>query len=373
MSVRNVLVILGTRPEAVKLAPVVWELKHRPRIDVRLCLTGQHDALLAPMLYELQLEATYRLNALVPGQSLAALSARLLSLLDPVLAEAAPDLVVVQGDTASALMGALVAFYHHVPVAHIEAGLRSHDLSQPFPEEANRRLADHLSSLWFAPSEGARQHLLNEGIPAEKITVTGNTGIDTLHWANQYLPKNPPPHWHLPKLDPQRRLILVTAHRRENAANLGNICQALGTLSETFSDVEIVFPAHLNPEVQQAASAALHRRPRIHVTPPLNYLAFIYLLRKTHLLLTDSGGLQEEAPSLGVPVLVLREVTERPEGVEAGSAILVGTHPDTIIAQAARLLEDNERYRRMAQPRPLYGDGQAASRIVARLCEPHPS
>ena len=365
----KVLSIFGTRPEAIKLAPVIQALRAAPQeFESRVCVTGQHRQLLDPVLRLFDIRPDSDLKVMQPDQSLAELTARLLSGLAPVLAREKPDWVLIQGDTTTTLSAALAAYYQRFPVAHVEAGLRSHNPWHPYPEEFNRRLADALSTLHLAPTEGARRNLLAEGIPAERIRVTGNTVIDALlDVAARPYDFARGPLAGLP-LD-SRRIVLVTTHRRESfGAPLRALCHAIRQLAERYPrDVEVVLPVHLNPNVQKPVREELGRAANVALLEPLDYEPLVHLMKRATLILTDSGGLQEEAPSLGVPVLVLRRVTERPEGVEAGAARVVGTDTETIVAAAVRLLENPEEHRRMAQVRNPYGDGQASRRILEAL------
>lgn len=367
----KVLSIFGTRPEAIKLAPVIKALRGAPQeFASRVCVTGQHRELLDPVLRLFHIRPDTDLAVMQSDQSLYALTARVLTGLEGVLGKERPDWVLVQGDTTTTLAASLAAYYARIAVAHVEAGLRSYDPWQPFPEELNRRLADALATLHFAPTEGARQNLLAEGVPEARIRVTGNTVIDALLdvAARPYdfargplasLPLN------------ARRVILVTAHRRESfGPPLRALCQAVRQLAERYpGDVQVVFPVHLNPNVQKPVRQELGTRPNIALLDPLDYEPFVHLMKRATLILSDSGGLQEEAPALGVPVLVLRQVTERPEGVAAGAAQVVGTDPEAIVAAAVRLLEDPREHAKMARTRNPYGDGRASQRILEALRE----
>jgi UDP-N-acetylglucosamine 2-epimerase (non-hydrolysing) len=365
----KVLSIFGTRPEAIKLAPVIQTLRGAPQeFTARVCVTGQHRELLDQVLHLFDIRPDHDLAVMQPDQSLPELTARLLTGLAPVLAREKPDWVLIQGDTTTTLCAALAAYYQRLPVAHVEAGLRSHNPWHPYPEEFNRRLADALSTLHLAPTEGARQNLLTEGIPDARIRVTGNTVIDALlEVAARPYDFSRSPLAGLP-LD-NRRVILVTTHRRESfGAPLRSLCRAIRTLAERYpKDVQVVLPVHLNPNVQRPVREELGRSPNIALLEPLDYEPLVHLMKRATLILTDSGGLQEEAPSLGVPVLVLRQVTERPEGVEAGAARVVGTDTETIVAAAVELLDNPEEHRRMARVRNPYGDGQASRRILDAL------
>ncbi|MBM3747555.1 MAG: UDP-N-acetylglucosamine 2-epimerase (non-hydrolyzing) [Acidobacteria bacterium] len=359
----KVLVVLGTRPEAIKLSPVILELRTRPEFRVVLCATAQHRQLLDQVLEAFGLLPDYDLNLMQPGQTLTQTTARVLTALEPVLAAERPDLVLVQGDTTTTLCGALAAFYQKIPAGHVEAGLRTWDLFQPFPEEANRVLASRLCALHFAATEWAARNLEAEGVPPGRIGVTGNPGIDAVLYVRDRLEQGllRGPDW--PQLDPARKLIAVTAHRRESfGEGFERICEALARLAAR-PDVQIVYPVHPNPNVEEPVRRRLGGLPGVTLVPPLDYVPFVDVMRRAYLLITDSGGVQEEGPSLGKPILVMRERTERPEAVEAGTVRLVGTEVERIVAEATRLLEDPAEYQRMARVHNPYGDGRASRRI----------
>lgn len=360
----KVLTILGTRPEAIKLCPVIRRLAGQPSLfTVRTCATAQHRDLLAPALHLFGVQPDYDLNIMKPGQSLSSLTARLMERLDPVLAAEMPDIALVQGDTTTALCGALAAFYRKVQVGHVEAGLRTRDFGQPFPEEMNRVLAARLATLHFAATPQAAQNLRLEGVPDKSIHVTGNPVIDAVTYTAGQLQAGIAHAGPWPFLDERRKLILVTAHRRENfGGGVRRICQALRLLAG-LPDVQIVFPVHPNPNVAAPVSRLLSNVANIHLIPPQDYVPFVDLMRRSSLLLTDSGGVQEEAPSLGKPVLVFREKTERPEAVEAGASTLVGTDPNRIAAEVTRLLDEDAPHE-ITNP---YGDGHASHRIAAAI------
>ncbi len=362
ISQHSILCVVGTRPEAIKMAPVVQALTRQSALAPRLVLTGQHRALPARALAAFGLRAEQDLRALRPGQGLSALTARLLVRLDALLAEAPPALALAQGDTTSVLATALACFHRGIPFGHVEAGLRTNDLAAPFPEEFNRATAGRLAALHFAPTEAARAALLAEGVAPAAIHLTGNTVIDALlHVAARVAPA---------KLAPGRRLALVTLHRRESfGAKLLAVLGALRALCDAFPDLDLLYPVHPNPAVRGPAEAALAGHRQIRLCPPLDYPALVAALRAATLVLTDSGGLQEEAPALGKPVLVLRDVTERPEAVALGVARLVGTDPQRILAEASRLLRDPAAHAAMAQGGSPYGDGQAGPRIAAIVAE----
>lgn len=364
----NVLTILGTRPEAVKLASVLRALQASEAFNSRVCLTGQHREMIEPFLGFFDIDPDWNLDVMRPNQSLPELTSTILTDLQPVLDAADPDLVLVQGDTTTAFVGALSAFYRKIPIGHVEAGLRSGDPSNPFPEEMNRRLIDALSTVCFAPTVGAQANLEAEGFPRERIAVTGNTAIDAILTVAQgdQLGKIRLPL----ELDEAKRLIVVTAHRRESfGADLASICRALKRLASERDDVEIVYPVHLNPSVRTPVQERLGGIERLHLIEPVPYLEFVKLLARAYLILTDSGGIQEEAPSLNVPVLVMRRTTERPEVVDSGAGRLVGTDPDRITDEAGRLLDNPAEHARMAESPNPFGDGHAGERIVAILEE----
>ncbi|MGC8878590.1 MAG: non-hydrolyzing UDP-N-acetylglucosamine 2-epimerase [Anaerolineae bacterium] len=365
----RVLVVVGTRPEAIKLAPVVRALqRHRGRVTVRVCATAQHRQMLDQVLQLFDIQPDIDLDIMQADQTPSRVAAAVLTGMEEVLAHERPEWLLVQGDTTTVMAAAIAAHHARVRVGHVEAGLRSGDKANPFPEEANRIIADHLSDLCFAPTERARQNLLREGIPEHAIVVTGNTVVDALlEVAAQ--PWQPGADSPLAQLPANGRLILVTAHRRESfGAPLRDICRALRQLAAR-GDVTIAYPVHLNPNVHDVVWQELGGVPGIALLPPLDYRSLVYLMRRSYLILTDSGGIQEEAPSLGVPVLVLRHVTERPEAVEAGVARLVGSETEAIVAAATHLLDDPAAYARMRRVVNPYGDGYAAERIAAALLE----
>jgi UDP-N-acetylglucosamine 2-epimerase (non-hydrolysing) len=362
---RKILFVFGTRPEAIKLCPAVLCLRGRPQeFQVKVCVTAQHRELLDQVLDAFEVTPDHDLGAMLPGQTLFQSTTRILAALEPVLEAERPEMVLVQGDTTTTLCGALAAFYSRVPVGHVEAGLRTGDPFQPFPEEINRVLTTRLASLHFAATEGAVRNLTAEGVPRERITVTGNTGIDAVLYVRDGLEQGRLTGAEWPQLDPARKLILVTAHRRESfGEGFERICSALVRLSQR-RDVQIVYPVHPNPRVQEPVGRLLAGRENVLLVEPLAYVPFVDLMRRARVLLTDSGGIQEEGPSLGKPVLVMREKTERPEAVEAGTARLVGTAEDRIFEETSRLLDDPAEYDRMARVHNPYGDGRASQRIA---------
>ena len=379
----KVLSIFGTRPEAIKMAPVVRELQKYPdRVRSVVCVTAQHREMLDQVLTLFGVTPDYDLNIMEDNQTPIQVASAVLSRLEPILRRERPDWVLVQGDTTTVAAASLAAFYAGAKVGHVEAGLRTFHKWQPFPEEINRRIAGVIADLHFAPTERARRNLLREGVSPKQIIVTGNPVIDALRWAAEQPPtpeirallerlgvadeaENSPSH---PRA-PGPRLILVTAHRRENFGQpLESICRALRDIATHYDAmVRIVYPVHLNPNVWEPAHRLLGDVPNIILIPPVDYLSMVHLMKRAYLILTDSGGIQEEAPGLGRPVLVLREVTERPEAVEAGTVRLVGTDRQRIVAETIRLLEDEAAYLQMAQAVNPYGDGQAARRIAAAL------
>jgi UDP-N-acetylglucosamine 2-epimerase (non-hydrolysing) len=367
----RVLSIFGTRPEAVKMAPVVMALANTAGIESKVCVTAQHRQMLDQVLNLFDIHPDVDLDLMRPDQSLAKLTTEILTHLEPVLKSIQPDWILVQGDTTTVMASALLAFYNRIKIGHVEAGLRTNNKWQPFPEEINRRIAGVMADLHFAPTEHSRQNLLREGIDDRCILVTGNPAVDAL----QVIIKRPPPpeiNNLIEKLDIRpggRQLILVTAHRRENFGQpLADICLALHRLAETYADrLELIYPVHLNPNIQEPVYRLLGGVPNITLLPPLDYLPMVHLMQHATLVLTDSGGIQEEATGLKIPALVLRRVTERPEGIEAGILKLVGSDPELIFNETSRLLDDRDAYRDMANVPNPFGDGHAAGRIVDAL------
>lgn len=361
---RKVLFVLGTRPEAIKLCPVLLHLRERAsEFGVKVCVTAQHRAMLDQVLAAFQVEPDFDLDLMLPGQTLFQSTARMVAALGPVLESAKPDLVLVQGDTTTTLCGALAGFYARVPVGHVEAGLRTGDMQQPFPEEMNRVLTGRLAALHFAPTEGAARNLVSEGIDCRRVVVTGNPGIDAVLYVRDRLAEGELKGADWSALDPHRKLIVVTAHRRESfGEGFERICSALAQLAAR-PDVQIVYPVHRNPKVLDPVTERLSGLSNVILCEPLDYVPFVDLMRRAHLLLTDSGGIQEEGPSLGKPVLVMREKTERPEAVEAGTVRLVGTDVETIVQQTTLLLDNRNIHGRMARVHNPYGDGRASGRI----------
>ncbi len=378
----TVLSVFGTRPEAVKMAPVVRALSCDPRFESVVCVTAQHRQMLDEVLDFFRIRPQFDLDIMRPNQNLADVTCMALQGLQEPLREVRPDVVLVHGDTTTTLASTLAAFYAGVPVGHVEAGLRTGDLSAPFPEEANRRLTDELSRFCFAPTETGARHLRAEGVTDDRIYVTGNTVIDALLDARERVAREAD-RYRARLLErgaclaEGRRVVLITAHRRESfGEGFVNICQAIRSLAERHRDVDFVYPVHLNPNVRgpvetilAPASHRVNDESNLYLLDPLDYGTFVHLMDRATLVLTDSGGIQEEAPSLGKPVLVMREVTERPEAVEAGVVELVGADQGRIVAGVERLLQDSEHYRRMSQAQSPYGDGQAAGRIASALAE----
>jgi UDP-N-acetylglucosamine 2-epimerase (non-hydrolysing) len=366
----RVLSVLGTRPEAIKLAPVVRELARRPGLVSRVCLTGQHREMLAPILGLFGMHPDVDLAVMRPNQTPTQVASAVLAGLERVFADERPDWILVQGDTTTVAAAAWAAYYARIRVGHVEAGLRTGDKWQPFPEEVNRRIASVVADLHLAPTEQARQNLLREGIDPAAIVVTGNPVIDALHWASE-MPCDLS-QGALAQLDWSKRILVVTAHRRENHGEpLRQICLALREIATIYPDVVIVYPVHPNPNVTGPVYSLLGQVPGVVLLPPLDYMPFVHLLKRSYLVLTDSGGIQEEAPGLGKPVLVLRNVTERPEALEAGTARLVGTEQASIVREVGLLLDDRGDYASMAHAANPYGDGRAAERIVDALLARH--
>ena len=366
---KKVMVVIGTRPEAIKLAPVVLELnRHRAHFETQICVTGQHREMLDQMLEVFGLRPDYDLGVMKAGQDLTEVTSACLTGLKPILRNERPDLVLVQGDTTTTFAASLASYYYHIPVGHIEAGLRTGKKDDPFPEEINRRLTTHLSDFHFAPTELSRTNLLQEGVCPENILVTGNTVIDALFLTQARM--NEEPSLTVDPIGPTNgsRIILVTAHRRESfGLPFRRICEAVRALAEKRPDVLIVYPVHLNPNVQAPVREVLDGVPNVRLLAPLDYVSFVDCMQRAHILLTDSGGIQEEGPALHKPVLVMREVSERPEAIAAGTACLTGTDPESIIGTVSSLLDDPARYKQMtSRPNP-YGDGHASERIVEFL------
>ena len=361
----KILLVFGTRPEAIKLCPVIRGLREHPAcFEVKVCVTAQHREMLDQVLEAFEVRPDYDLDLMLPGQTLFQSTSRIIAGLERVLQAERPEMVMVQGDTTTTFCGALAGFYQHVPVAHVEAGLRTGDMRQPFPEEMNRVLTTHLAQLHFAPTEKAAENLRREGVASASITVTGNTGIDAVLYVRSGLEQGRLRGRDWPELDASRKLIVVTAHRRESfGSGFERICRALAEIAGR-PDVQVVYPVHPNPNVQDPVQRYLAGHANILLIEPVSYVPFVDLMRRAYILVTDSGGIQEEGPSLGKPILVLREKTERPEAVAAGTVRLVGTNESKIVAEATRLLEDRAAYQAMARVHNPYGDGQASPRIA---------
>ncbi|EKM0364579.1 non-hydrolyzing UDP-N-acetylglucosamine 2-epimerase [Cronobacter turicensis] len=368
----RVLTVFGTRPEAIKMAPLVHALAQDPAFDTRVCVTAQHREMLDQVLHLFSIVPDYDLNIMKPGQGLTEITCRILEGLKPILTEFRPDVVLVHGDTTTTIATSLAAFYQRIPVGHVEAGLRTGDLYSPWPEEANRTLTGHLAMYHFAPTELSRQNLLRENIPEARIFVTGNTVIDALIAVRDRVMADESLRLRLetqyPFLDGDKKMILVTGHRRESfGEGFEQICRALADIAAQNRDVQIVYPVHLNPNVTEPVNRILGHVENVVLIEPQEYLPFVWLMNHAWLILTDSGGIQEEAPSLGKPVLVMRETTERPEAVEAGTVRLVGTDTQRIVAEVTRLLNDEAAYQAMSHAHNPYGDGQACERILHAL------
>ena len=363
----RILTVCGTRPEAIKLAPVVRAALDMPAAQHRLCVTGQHRQMLDQVLAVFGLTPDDDLNIMRPDQTLDSVAAAALAGVGGVIDAWKPDWVIVQGDTTTAFAASLAAYHRQVRVAHVEAGLRTGNMLSPWPEEGNRRLIGQLANIHFPPTDWAASNLIREGFAQDRIEVTGNTVIDSLNWVVEQLSRAPETGARFDFLDPNRKVILVTGHRRENFdGGLDRVCTALAALASR-DDVQIIYPVHLNPRVQETVAAALEGCRHVHLIAPQDYLPFVWLMQRCHMIVTDSGGIQEEAPGLGKPVLVTRDTTERPEAIEAGTARLIGTSSEALIAAVTELLDKPGAYAAMAEAKNPYGDGQAAARIIARL------
>lgn len=369
------IVVFGTRPEAIKMAPVVLELRRRAGIETIVCVTGQHRGMLDEALAAFDIRPDYDLAIMRPGQTIADITTDVLRKLTPLLTDLKPDRVIVHGDTTTTYAASIASFYHRIPVGHVEAGLRTGNLQAPWPEEFNRRSVDILADLLWAPTEAAAENLRREGATAENVIVTGNTAVDAIASVKTRLEADVPlleTLWRgLPQLDPAKRLVLVTGHRRESfGEGMAEICRALNRLAAR-RDVEIVWPVHPNPNVVAAVAEHLKAHANVHLVKPIEYFRFVALMMRSHIIITDSGGIQEEAPTLSKPVLVTRNETERPEAVSAGTAQLVGPMADRIVAAATQLLEDDGAYARMSARENPFGDGKAAIRIADSLVKRH--
>ncbi|UBR44323.1 non-hydrolyzing UDP-N-acetylglucosamine 2-epimerase [Aeromonas veronii] len=374
MNKKKVLTVFGTRPEAIKMAPLVHQLANDERFDARVCVTAQHREMLDQVLGLFEITPEYDLNIMKAGQTLNDITARILTELKPVLQDFKPDVVLVHGDTATTFAASLAAYYEQIKVGHVEAGLRTGNIYSPWPEEANRKLTGALASYHFAPTATSRQNLLDEGYDENHIYVTGNTVIDALLMVKHKIENNRELSDNLatgfPFLDASRRMILVTGHRRESfGGGFERICEALSLIAKKYPDVQIVYPVHLNPNVQEPVNRLLSGLDNVYLIEPQEYLPFVYLMNRSYLILTDSGGIQEEAPSLGIPVLVMRDTTERPEAVLAGTVSLVGTNTDTIVNKVDELINNKYVYSQMSQSNNPYGDGFSCEMIVDVLSE----
>ncbi|GGW91925.1 non-hydrolyzing UDP-N-acetylglucosamine 2-epimerase [Alteromonas halophila] len=372
MTAKKILIVFGTRPEAIKMAPVVMALSDDEQLDTRVCVTGQHREMLDQVLSLFDITPDYDLNIMKPNQSLNDVTINILSGLKPVLEDFGPDAILVHGDTTTTMAATIAAFYQKIPVGHVEAGLRTGNLYSPWPEEANRKVTGSLATLHFAPTARSQQNLLAENVPADSITVTGNTVIDALLNVVDKIKSSDELSATLDAqfsfLDTNKKIILVTGHRRESfGGGFENICASLKAIAQNNADVEIIYPMHLNPKVREPANRILKGVSNVHLIEPLDYLPFVYLMDLSHIIITDSGGVQEEAPGLGKPVLVMRNTTERPEALDAGTVLLVGTDKDAIISQAETLLNNQSVYERMSHAHNPYGDGKAAARIKRTL------
>ncbi|EJG1648721.1 UDP-N-acetylglucosamine 2-epimerase (non-hydrolyzing) [Vibrio parahaemolyticus] len=374
MSKKKVLTVFGTRPEAIKMAPLVHALATDERFEAKCCVTAQHREMLDQVLELFEIVPDYDLNIMQTGQTLNDVTARILLELKPVLQEFQPDVVLVHGDTATTFAASLAAYYEQIPVGHIEAGLRTGNIYSPWPEEANRRLTGALAKYHFAPTETSKQNLLKENFAEEDISVTGNTVIDALLMVQDKIQHdselNEKLRAQFPILDNSKKLILVTGHRRESfGGGFERICEALASTAQKHPEVQIVYPMHLNPNVREPVNRILAGINNIHLIEPQQYLPFIYLMNRAYIILTDSGGIQEEAPSLGKPVLVMRDTTERPEAVEAGTVKLVGTNKNQIVTCLTTLLQDEQAYKEMSFAHNPYGDGKACKHIIEVLAQ----
>ncbi|MDX6944529.1 UDP-N-acetylglucosamine 2-epimerase (non-hydrolyzing) [Enterobacter hormaechei] len=369
---KKVLIVFGTRPEAIKMAPLVTEIKNNPQLNLKVCVTAQHREMLDQVLDLFEITPDYDLNLMKAGQTLNDITSAILLNLKPILQEFQPDIVLVHGDTATTFAVSLAAYYEKVAIGHVEAGLRTGNIYSPWPEEANRKLTSVLTNYHFAPTESSKANLINEGYNEDKIIVTGNTVIDALHIAKDKIDNNTAMASELeasfPFLSVNKKMILVTGHRRESFGwGFENICEALAMLAKQHNDVQIVYPVHMNPNVREPVNRILAGIDNVHLIEPQQYLPFVYLMDKSYLILTDSGGIQEEAPSLGKPVLVMRDTTERPEAVQAGTVKLVGTDKDRIVNEVNNLLESEAAYNAMSFAHNPYGDGTSSKVIVNTL------
>jgi UDP-N-acetylglucosamine 2-epimerase (non-hydrolysing) len=368
---RKILCIFGTRPEAIKMAPVVKAISDSTDLECKICVTAQQREMLDQVLELFDITPDYDLDLMTPNQSLTEVTARVITELQPVLSEVNPDLALVHGDTTTTMAASIASFYQKIPVGHVEAGLRTHNIYSPWPEEFNRQLTSRIASFNFAPTSLSKDNLLAEGVDKDSIVVTGNTVIDALLTVVEKVRHSaelqPSFKERFNFLDPNKKLLLVTGHRRENfGEGFQNICKAINELAAD-SEVQIVYPVHLNPNVQGPVYGLLAELDNVHLIDPLDYLPFVYLMDRSHIILTDSGGIQEEAPSLGKPVLVMRDTTERPEAIDEGTARLVGTNASNIVREVRNLLDSDVEYETMSRAHNPYGDGQASGRIVKAI------
>jgi len=373
LKTKNVLIVIGTRPEAIKMAPIIHVLREKQNFKTIVCATGQHRQMLDQVLNIFKITPNFDLNIMTTNQSLSDITCAVLKKVTKIVEKATPDIVLVQGDTTTTMATCLAAYYHKITVGHVEAGLRTGNIYSPWPEEINRKIATAIATYHFAPTDRARKNLIDEHVPAEKIFVTGNTVVDALQYVTKKINSDTRLRTQLLSqfsyIDPHKKLILVTGHRRENFGDgFKNICQAIATISKR-KDVQIIYPVHLNPNVKIPVESMLSGLPNVHLIDPLDYVPFVYLMSQAYLILTDSGGVQEEAPSLGKPVLVMRNATERPEIIESGAGIVVGTSCEKIVSEVNELLNNQDKHSKMSFIHNPYGDGKASIRIVDKLEE----
>jgi UDP-N-acetylglucosamine 2-epimerase (non-hydrolysing) len=373
LKTKNVLIVIGTRPEAIKMAPIIHVLREKQNFKTIVCATGQHRQMLDQVLNIFKITPNFDLNIMTTNQSLSDITCAVLKKVTKIVEKATPDIVLVQGDTTTTMATCLAAYYHKITVGHVEAGLRTGNIYSPWPEEINRKIATAIATYHFAPTDRARKNLIDEHVPAEKIFVTGNTVVDALQYVTKKINSDTRLRTQLLSqfsyIDPHKKLILVTGHRRENFGDgFKNICQAIATISKR-KDVQIIYPVHLNPNVKIPVESMLSGLPNVNLIDPLDYVPFVYLMSQAYLILTDSGGVQEEAPSLGKPVLVMRNATERPEIIESGAGIVVGTSCEKIVSEVNELLNNQDKHSKMSFIHNPYGDGKASIRIVDKLEE----
>ena len=373
LKTKNVLIVIGTRPEAIKMAPIIHVLREKQNFKTIVCATGQHRQMLDQVLNIFKITPNFDLNIMTTNQSLSDITCAVLKKVTKIVEKTSPNIVLVQGDTTTTMATCLAAYYHKITVGHVEAGLRTGNIYSPWPEEINRKIATAIATYHFAPTDRARKNLIDEHVPAEKIFVTGNTVVDALQYVTKKINSDTRLRTQLLSqfsyIDPHKKLILVTGHRRENFGDgFKNICQAIATISKR-KDVQIIYPVHLNPNVKIPVESMLSGLPNVHLIDPLDYVPFVYLMSQAYLILTDSGGVQEEAPSLGKPVLVMRNATERPEIIESGAGIVVGTSCEKIVSEVNELLNNQDKHSKMSFIHNPYGDGKASIRIVDKLEE----